>query len=89
MKKSGHLRTRGEGVIPLPPSFFFLGGDHPPTHVPGQQGVTPLPPQDPAGREANLPEKLQNHHATPKIPREIPGKAMQENSRLRTRGGGG
>jgi len=44
LKNRGVFATRGGGGWPpYPPSFFFSGGGHPPTHVPAQQGVTPLP----------------------------------------------
>ena len=43
-EKQGSFRDQGGGGWPpYPPSFFFSGGGHPPTHVPAQQGVTPLP----------------------------------------------
>ena len=48
--ESGHAKKEpfadkgGEGGDPpYPPSFFFLRGDHPPTHVPARQEVPPPP----------------------------------------------
>lgn len=37
----------GEGGDPYPPPFFFSRGGVPSSHVPGQQGGHPPPPQVP------------------------------------------
>src|SRR5208337_4177457 len=46
-KKNPVAGKGGEGGDPHPPSLLFFKWGYPPPHVPGQQGVTPLPPQGP------------------------------------------